>query len=211
VVNGDIKFYKANNIHGVIEDGSQRSFFPNGLAFYTYARTLFDTSLSFNEIAEDYLSCAYGEDWKTVYKYLDELGKAFGHDYLSGDRNRNSSRSELFAPEQVSSLKKVKEITKVFRKFIAEHYNSEYRIRTISIRLLEFHAFYADMLSDVLIAKAMGDDKKAIDLLNSMNTDCGKFELQFERYYDHGMFFFFLNHEMRRKSKISDREVIGVN
>ena len=53
IVNEDVKFYKAHNINGVIEDCSQRSFFPTGLAFYTYARTLFDTSLSFEQIKEE--------------------------------------------------------------------------------------------------------------------------------------------------------------
>ena len=64
VVNSDIKFYCENDINGAIEDGSQRSFFPTGLCFYTYARTLFDSSLSAEEIAEDYFSHAFGKDWR---------------------------------------------------------------------------------------------------------------------------------------------------
>ena len=51
VINDDIKCYKKMNVHGLIEDGSQRSFFPTGLAFYTYARTLYDGSLSAEDIA----------------------------------------------------------------------------------------------------------------------------------------------------------------
>ena len=150
VINEDIKFYKSQNINGVIEDGSQRCFFPTGLAFYTYARTLYDVNLSLEEIAEEYFSCAFGEDWREFYDYLDKLGRAFGHDYFSGDRNRGTGKSDFYSPEQVPSLKTVREITKEGRKLIAEHYNSDFRVRTVSVRLLEFHALYAEMLSDAL-------------------------------------------------------------
>ncbi|MBR2431476.1 MAG: DUF4838 domain-containing protein, partial [Clostridia bacterium] len=92
VINEDIKYYRENNIHGVIEDGSQRSFFPTGLAFYTYARTLYDSSLSADEIAEEYMACAFGEDWKDFYNYLSELGEAFGFKYLAGERNANGNK-----------------------------------------------------------------------------------------------------------------------
>lgn len=51
IINSDVKLYKENDVNGIIQDGSQRSFFPHGLSFYTYARTLFDTSLSYEEIA----------------------------------------------------------------------------------------------------------------------------------------------------------------
>ena len=40
IINKDIKGYKAHGFGGTIEDGSQRSFFPNGLAFYTYGLSL---------------------------------------------------------------------------------------------------------------------------------------------------------------------------
>ena len=58
IVNQDVRVYKKQGINGVIEDGSQRSFFPTGFAFYTYARTLFDSSLSAEEIAVKSLEVA---------------------------------------------------------------------------------------------------------------------------------------------------------
>ena len=79
ITNQDVKAYKKQDVNGIIEDGSQRSFFPTGLVFYTYARTLFDNALSVDEITEDYFSCAFGEDWKemvpnAVYEYITENG-----------------------------------------------------------------------------------------------------------------------------------------
>lgn len=185
VINGDIKFYKEHGINGVIEDGSQRAFFPTGLAFYTYARTLFDTSLTADEIAEEYFSCAFGEDWKSFYSYLEKLGATFDHAYVSGEKNAASHIGAWYDPEHVASLKKVRAVTDAGRKLIAEHYNSPYRVRTVSARILEFHADYADMFSDFLMAKAVGKDALAYDLYCKMRDECGKYELAFERWYDH--------------------------
>ena len=47
----DIRGLKGR-VEGFIEDGSQRSFFPNGFAYYTYAEIQRDTTLSFDEIKE---------------------------------------------------------------------------------------------------------------------------------------------------------------
>ncbi len=189
VINEDIKFYKSHKINGVIEDGSQRSFFPTGLCFYTYARTLYDVSLSAEEIAEEYFSSAFGDDWKKFYDYLDKLGKAFGHDYLEGERNLGTNRSSWYAPELLESLRSVRDIVKEGRKLIEAHYNSPYRVRTVSVRLLEFHAMYSEMFSDALIEKCVGNDDASVKIMENMMAECGKYELAFERWYDHCLIF----------------------
>ena len=203
ILNNDIKFYRNNNIHGVIEDGSQRCFFPTGLAFYTYARTLFDASLSFEEIAEDYFSTAFGEDWKSFYDYLLRLGNAVGHEYLSGDANKGTGRSDIYNPDKVESLKTVRTITEEGRRLIAEHYNSEYRVRTVSVRLLEFHAKFVELLADVLILKAVGKDDEAKKQFAAMADECGKHELEFERWYDHGLMFLSLERMINQDTVMS--------
>jgi hypothetical protein len=208
VINNDIKFYKENGINGVIEDGSQRSFFPSGLAFYTYARTLFDTSLSADEIAEEYLSCAFGEDWRDFYDYLDRLGKAFGLDYLSGDRNRGSGRSDWFDPKQVESLEKIPDILEYGRKLIAEHYNSDYRVRTVSVRLLEFHTKYAEFFAKLLMQKAIGNDDEAKKIYEEMRDEIGKGEIAFERWYDQSNFFNHISVRVMKDTQTGENESI---
>lgn len=193
VINEDIKFYKSNKINGVIEDGSQRSFFPTGLSFYTYARTLFDVSLSADEIAEEYFSCAFGEDWRDFYNYLEKLGDAFSHSYVSGEMNKGTSRSEWYAPEYVPMLKTVYDILPEGERLVKEHYNSEYRIRTVSVRLLEFHIKYSKLLADCFVEKAVGNDARAEELMEIAKAECGKYELAFERMYDHDLYFRFLD------------------
>ena len=73
VVYDDIHVYKTNDIDGVIACGTQRPFFPNGFSFYVFARTMFDTSLTFEEILEDYYKNAYGENWQLIRNYLEKV------------------------------------------------------------------------------------------------------------------------------------------
>ena len=207
IIHEDVKFYKDNNIHGVIEDGSQRCFFPTGFAFYVYARTLFDSSVSYEALAEDYFTTAFGEDGMKFYNYLEKLGKAFALEYLTGDKNRRTGKSDWYAPERVPALESVKEITKEGRALIESHYNSDYRIRTVSARLLEFHAKYADMLADMLILKAVGNDGAAMQKFEEMRDECGKYELQFENYYDHGLIFHYTRVKASAKTVMRIEEV----
>jgi hypothetical protein len=207
IINGDIKFYRDHNIHGVIEDGSQRCFFPTGLSFYTYARTLFDATLSFEEIAREYFECAFGEDWREFYSYLKRLGEAFSHEYMAGEKNIGTGRSAWYDPEMVDSLSRVRDIVAEGRELIKAHYNSDYRVRTVSVRLLEFHARYAELFAEVMMKKAVGDDEGAFSAFCAMRDECGKYELAFERWYDHGLIFQYLGSKVRSKT-VTDIPVI---
>jgi hypothetical protein len=189
IINDDVKFYNDNNIHGVIEDGSQRCFFPTGLAFYTYARTLYDASLTAEEIKKEYFSAAFGDASDKFAVYLEKLGKTVGHEYLSSEANIGTGRSEWYNPDKLSDLNSVADVIAEGRKLIAENYNSDYRVRTVSVRLLEFHADYVEMLTEVLKEKCVGNDAAAIEKYERMKAECGKREIEFERWYDHSSYF----------------------
>jgi hypothetical protein len=194
IINSDIKFYYENSINGSIEDGSQRSFFPTGLCFYTYARTLFDAALTHEEIAEDYMKHAFGKDWRGFYSYLEELGNAFDYSYMDGTLSSDGIHSQWYNPEHAKSLIHAKEIIENARHLVDENYNSEYRVRTVSVRLIEKHMTYASLLADAMIAKALGKDDEADVLYRKMRITCGKFEAEHEGLYDHGLAFRSLKH-----------------
>ena len=210
ILNEDMRFYLANDISGIIQDGSMRAFFPTGLAFYSYARSSFDTSISYDEIKEDYFSTAFGEDWKEFYNYLEKLGNAFSHEYLAGEKNKAVAGCEWYDPSMLDSLKTVPQIVKEGRALIESHYNSDYRVRTVSVRLLEFHARYAELFAEVLSRKCVGDDAGAMEAYYAMMAECGKREAEFERWYDHGLFFEFIGRRLKRKSPMSAAEVDAV-
>ena len=195
----DVKIYKERGVNGVIEDGSQRSFFPNGFAFYTYARTLFDTTLSYEEILEDYFSYAYGDAWREFYDYLLKINDALPFDYFSWDLAKK--RENLYCvPEQVDKIAKIKEITEEGRKLMAEHYESDYRSVTFAVRLLEHHADFCDLISDWMYAKAVGDDEKGNELYDKARVEFGKREAEIQTYYDHHIYFgaYFYTNRVKR-------------
>ena len=179
----DIEVYRDHGINGIIEDGSQRCFYPTGYHFYTYARKLFDISLSEEDIAKDYFSTAFGEDWRSFYNYLDRLRLAIDYRYLS-----KMEKTPFYSPENVSRLAKVPEILAEGRELIAKHYNSDHRLRTVSVRLLERHARHIELLWAALSKRAVGKDEEATELYEKWRVESGKDEAEFGAYFDHTIF-----------------------
>ena len=208
LISEDVKLYKNNGVNGIIQDGSQRAFFPNGLRFYTYARTLYDTSLSYEEIEEEYLSAAYGEDWQRFRDYLVRLEDALPYDFFSRDEAAKRPMGH-YDPEMAKRIATIPEITKEGRALIEAHYNSDYRVQTVLIRMLEKHAIFCDLISDWMAAKARGEIDLAERLLDKARVECGKFELQLERYFDHGLYFSEYTHCQRTKKDAGNTIHIG--
>ena len=72
---------------------------------------------------------------------------------------------------------------------------------TLSVRLLEFHADYAEMFADALISKCVGDDEAAVAKYEVMREKCGARELEFERWYDHAAGFMYFDKWFRASTK----------
>ena len=200
IVSEDVKKYLKNGVSGIIEDGSQRSFFPTALTFYTYARTLFDTSLSYEEILEDCFSHLFGEGWREFYSYLDELSDAFDFEYISAKKSSNPEIGRHYNPDIAKQLSRVREITARGRELIKKHYTLPERTMTYAVRLLELHADYADLLADAVAAKAVGDDALADELYNKFRLEMGKREVYFQTCFDHTLCIYSLNFIFERRT-----------
>ena len=184
----DVKAYKENGVNGVIQDGSQRAFFPSGFAFYAYARTLYDTSSTYDALAEEYFSAAFGENWRDFLSYLEALGDAFDQKYLEGERAANPEISLYYNPEYIKNVDTVSKILEKGNSLIRSHYNSENRIETVSVRLLEDHADLCRYLADILKHKCVGDDDGAMRAFDKFTEEFGAREARIESYYDHFIF-----------------------
>ena len=189
-INEDVRVYKENGITGIIEDGSQRSFFPTGLAFYTYARTLYDTSLSAEEIAKDYFDTAFAEASNQFYAYLKKLGDAFDFYYLIKNRSADINISPFYNPERAAVLREFGQIEAEGRSLIQKYYNFPHRLGTVSVRLLEKHLDFAVDLAKVLAEKAVCNDDEAAKLLKEFRIKFGKEEPLIEKYFDHSIYFY---------------------
>ena len=183
----DVKTYKKNNIDGMIEDGTVRCFFPNGYAYYAAARSMFDTRLEEKDIAKDYFPYLYGEDWEKIYSVLEELSALFDTSFMEGRLSKKDDFSLYYNPEHAKDIEKIPETVKALRELIEKNYKSDYRVRTVAIRLLEHFADYCEGLSGPLYEKALGNEEKAKELFEKFLDDFGKREVMIESYYDHFM------------------------
>ncbi len=183
----DVLSMKEIGIDGIVEDGSQRCFFPNGFALYIYAETLLRRDCDYDKVIEDYFSHAYGECRCEVLGYLNGISEAFDFAYMEGERSADTARGHLYNPDHAENLRKISEIAEKERMTAEKHRVMPYRVQTVSMRLLLRHAEFCDKLSRIMIEKAQGRDQTAHEMWERFRDDFGRYEFEIERYFDQGM------------------------
>ena len=90
IIYDDIKCLKGLHLDGYISCQELRAFLPNGLPNYVMGKCLFGTTQTFEELAEEYFSAAYGENWKIYYEYLSQISALCDCDYFNGKGPREN-------------------------------------------------------------------------------------------------------------------------
>lgn len=187
VVYDDIVNYRKNGLHGLINDCSQRSFFPNGFSFYLYGQTQFDISVKFDDLVEDYFSHAYGEDWKEVVALFKKIGESMDFKYIAGNRTIDASKGKRYNPGVAEDLRKMPKIAEEAKAFLDAHKAMPMRAQTVAYRLLRYYMEYCVGISKCLIVKCHGAGDEALEMFEQFLADFGKYEIEMERYYDQSM------------------------
>jgi len=180
----DIQSLPYLDCEGYLEDGSNISFFPNGLHGYIYAETLVNKDCDYESEVDDYLSHMYGKDYKQVKAYLRAVSDAFGEKYMAGEDSADLKKGTHFNPARASSLESVFELAAVARDLAKKHRTMPNRPQTVAYRILERHAEYCERLADVFIAKCKGYDKLAVAKMKTFISDYGAYEIELEPYLD---------------------------
>lgn len=183
----DVRSTAFMGIQGYIEDGSQRSAWPNGFCVYIYAATLMDRNCDFEAVREDYFRHAYGEDWQQALALLEEITNTFDFAYMEGTKSKDPRISDYYDPERVPQLDHIKELAARERALAKSHLVMPYRPQTVSWRLLLRHAEFCELFAGMFREKALGNNYRALELAKEFCEDFGKYELELERYYDHGL------------------------
>ena len=183
----DVRSLKIMGLCGMLEDGSQRSYFPNGFPVYIYAETLMNRDADFEEVRADYFSLIYGPDWKKVDEILRSVSLAFDFAYMEGVRSIDPEVSPHYDPSRVNRLQSVHNLSARLRSVFAKHKVMPNRPQTVSWRLLNRYAEWLDWMADIMTERAKGNDWRARELAEKFRDDFGKYELEMERYYEHGM------------------------
>jgi hypothetical protein len=182
----DIESYVANGFNGMIEDGSQRSYFPNGLSWFVYASKLFDLSCDFDALVEDYFSHAYGETWRDVLSLFERLDEYMPQSYIEQKHSIKNSKDTKDV-EVAALLRNVDGICDELDSLLAENKNMPMRAQTVAVRLLLRYTEYCRGLAKALILRASGEDAEAKVEIDAFANRFGAYEIELERYYDHKM------------------------
>jgi hypothetical protein len=181
----DIHALPIAGLSGFVEDGSQRSFWPNGFAIYLYAEALIDREKSFDELLEDYFSHAYGEDWLEAKDYLSKIALSFDFGYMQGEKTKNKAISKRYNPDFEPKFAAVPEIVAEGRNLVSKHLSMPTRPQTVSWRLLLRHTEYCEKMASYLLKKCLGQNHVVKEDFAKFVEDFGKYEIELERYFDH--------------------------
>ena len=201
ILHEDIKGYNKLGFGGTIQDGTQRAYFPNGFTYYVYGATLFDNSVDFEMLKEDYYSHAYGEDWREVVAYMEKLGEAFDHRFMTGQLTLDESKGNYYNPKAAESMRRVPKINRDFAPFLEAHKNMPLRSQTVSYRVLARYMQYCEGIAPAMILKAYGAGEEAARAFKAFLDDFGKHEIEIERYYDQAQSAQALYNRMLRKGE----------
>lgn len=183
----DVLGLKIVGTHGCMEDGSNRSFWPNGFHDFIYAETLVNRDLDYDKEYADYYFHAYGDDWKKVKTYLEGITEAFDYPFMVGANSADPEVGDYYNPGLTSKLESVKELAAGMRELAAAHTDMPIRVQQVYWRIIRLHADYCQGLAEVLIHKANGRSKYAAETFRKFMEDFGKHDLELDRYFDFGL------------------------
>ena len=167
----DIINYKKNGLNGLINDCSQRCYFPNGFAFYIYGQLQFDTSLKYEDLLEDYFSHAYGDDWREVVKIFERIGEAISYNYICGKDSADLKVGKRYNPAAEKDLRKMAIIAEDTTEFLEAHRGMPMRAQTVAYKLLRYYMKYCLGLSECLIIKCKGQGEAAMEAFKAFLAD----------------------------------------
>ena len=83
VIYRDIHFLKNLQLNGYISCQELRAGFPHNFPNYVMGQMLWNNTRDYEELKEEYFSSMYGENWKEVITYLENLSAYSSCDYFN--------------------------------------------------------------------------------------------------------------------------------
>ncbi len=188
-VHEDIINLKGCGLRGFIEDQTQRNYFPTGFPMYVYGNTLFDNSLTMEQLEEDYFSHAFGENWQQARDYLQKISDLFDFEYMIRYPVFGVCRGSTEDPAMAVQLGKVDAVVDEFQDTIEQNMTQPFRAHTVSWQLLAEHGDFCKYFAKVFKLRAEGKDEQALEEFENMRKFMAPKEPRLQRYFDHSLFF----------------------
>lgn len=177
VISEDIKSLKNLGMNGYLSCQEQRAFLPTGLPNYVMGLTLWNTSIEFDYIAEDYFKNAFGPRWKEGKNYLEELSQLFDIEYWCAQK-------EWIDEVVGENMKKVASFVDTFMPVIEANLNLDNNCWRKSWEYLYWHVDYCKLFARFLQCKTEGDEAKIYETWNELKGYIQKTEDKIQPVYD---------------------------
>ncbi|WP_127583544.1 DUF4838 domain-containing protein [Paenibacillus koleovorans] len=154
VLSEDIRNLGTIGLNGYICDQPFRVFMPTGLPMHIMARTLYDTGLTFDEIATDYFAYAFGADASRVQAFCERMSELFEPAYF----RREKPWQDEQAAERFSS---VEAVVAEFVPIIKRNLWDPSPVVSESYRILDAYTGYLTRYAKMAVCLAHGDKEAA--------------------------------------------------
>jgi hypothetical protein len=149
----DVQSLKNLGLNGMVSCQLQRVFFPTGLGMYAMARTLWDDSLAFDSLAEEYFTAAFGSHGMQCQAYLLKLAGLLDFGWLG-------SMGDTVPEDVVARCRSARAVITRFLPVIQQHMWNQDICHTRSWQYLYLHAQVTRLLVKILLAKTKGQAKQ---------------------------------------------------
>lgn len=149
----DIRYLGNLNLNGYISCQELRAGLPTNFPNYVMGKMLWDNTLDYDKLAEEYFTAAFGADGLKAYAYLEEISKLSSCDYFN-------AIGERINPELFSRYQKITELCGGFLPEIKKHIIGETGLVKQFWEVLSYHREYCMILSEGL-AELCRDNKEA--------------------------------------------------
>ena len=180
----DIQSLKMLKMDGYLEDGSNKSFFPNGLLNYIYCEGMVDEHLDVDAAIRDYFRVSYGEDWESALAYFEKMSALFDHTYMCGDRSANPAISIYYDPSRIKNFDEVIALTEEGKKMAAAHREMPERIQTVHWQIMRWHAMWVRGIAEAMKKKCIGHDEEAQEIWKEFAEDFSRYDTKLTRWFD---------------------------
>ncbi len=171
VLHEDIRRLKQIGLNGIMSDQSQRSFFPTSFGMHVMARTLWDDTRDFDELADWYFQSDFGDDGPVVRAYMEKLSTLFDPPYLRGDRQPRDETSHTWVMGKINqdakdetaaqNLAQIPGVIEAFRPMIERNLSHPIACRRRSWQILAHHAEIAMLLARAFQERALAHPVEA--------------------------------------------------
>lgn len=154
VISRDIRYLKNLGLNGYISCQELRAGFPHNFPNYVMGQMLWNNTLDYEALKEEYFSAMYGAEWKQAVSYFENLSEYSSCDYFNAIGERlNPVLSDRYGV--------CVNLSEEILPLIEENAEKSCGIQKSEWKTLGYHREYVEKMAKALQLKSQGKDTEA--------------------------------------------------